>query len=467
MSRDRTNHSPKLDRRTFLKGASAAVAAPMIITGCATSGGGRRLGANDRVNIGCIGVGNQGINDMRGALNDDRAQVVAVCDVNRASKGYWLNREGGRDIAKQVAEGHYAEKAGAATYSGVDTYTDYRELLARGDIDAVILALPDHWHALPVVEAAAAGKDIYGEKPLSLTVIEGRIMSDAVNKHRRIFQTGSQQRSDNRFRHACELVRNGYIGELHTVRCGLPGGFGNISQQGHRIEPEPVPDGFDYEFWLGPAPDAPYIPATSHVDWRWNFDYSGGQLTDWGGHHPDIAQWGMGTEHTGPVRIQNPNVKYADHPIFNTAVEYYFECIYDTGVMLIVSDGERSGVTFEGSEGSVWVNRGGIEANPESLLKQRMGQNDIHLTRSTNHMRNFINCIYSREQTIAPIENAHRSITIAHLGNIAMKLNRDLEWDPKKERFTDDTANQFLHRPYRSPWSLKGLPNRGKSLSEA
>ncbi len=292
-------------------------------------------------------------------------------------------------------------------------------------------------------------------------------MSDACAKNGTVFQTGSQQRSDKNFRQACELVRNQYIGELKTVKCGLPGGFGNISKQGHRIEPEPVPEGFDYETWLGPAPDAPYRPATSHVDWRWNLDYSGGQLTDWGGHHPDIAQWGMGTEHTGPTQVKFGHVEYADHPIFNTAVKYSFDCIYDNGVKLTISSEEKGGVTFEGTEGWVWVNRGKIEASNEALLKQKMGPNEVRLIESPGHMRNFIDSIYSRELTVAPIENAHRSITLAHLGNISMKLGRDLTWNPDKEMFGEAEANEFLHRPYRAPWKLKGLPQGGKSLASA
>jgi predicted dehydrogenase len=458
-----------ITRRQFIQQTAAAaslVAAPTILPACAT-GRGRIPTPGSRINLGCIGVGNQGINDMRAFLRDERVQVTAVCDVNKGSdKGYWGGRPGGRKLAREIVEDHYGDQTRSGTFKGVTEYEDFREVLARDDIDAVLLAVPDHWHAIPVVEAAKAGKDIYGEKPLALTVKEGRIMSDAVQKHRRVFQTGSQQRSDQRFRFACELVRSGYIGELRTVKCGLPGGASDISKEGHRTAPETPPPGFNYDMWLGPAPDAPYRPACSHVNWRWVFDYSGGQVTDWGGHHPDIAQWGMGTEHTGPIAVQNAQVTYADHPVFDTAVQYYFECIYAGGVKLVVSSKERGGVTFEGSEGTVRVDRGRLDANPKSLLDVKLKDNDIKLYDSRNHQRNFVDCIYSREDPIAAIEIAHRSITIAHLGNIAMRTGRDLKWNPDKEQFIgDNDANQYLHRPYRGPWKLKGLPPGGKSLT--
>jgi predicted dehydrogenase len=303
--------------------------------------------------------------------------------------------------------------------------------------------------------AARAGKDIYGEKPLSLTVAEGRAMSNAIRDTRRVFQTGSQQRSDARFRKACELVRNGRIGKLTTVTCGLPGGTPDLSRSGHRKAPEPVPEGFNYEMWLGPAPKAPYSPARCHVNYRWIFDYSGGQITDWGGHHPDIAQWGMGTELTGPVEIRNARGAWAKDPIYNTATDFTFECLYENGVRLVVSNRARGGVTFEGTEGMIWVNRGAIESKPDNLVFSDIAESEFRLPRSDNHFRNFIDCVLSRKEPIAPVEQAHRSITISHLGNIALKLGRNLKWDPKAETFHDDNeANAMLSRPMRAPWNL-------------
>jgi myo-inositol 2-dehydrogenase/D-chiro-inositol 1-dehydrogenase len=408
-----------------------------------------------RINLGVIGCGNQGINDLKLFLADERVQIVAVCDVNRQSPGYWNGSIAGREPARDLVEWHYGRARQSGVYKGCAVYEDFRELLRRPDVDAVLLALPDHWHAIVTIAAARAGKDIYGEKPLALTIAEGRAMVNAVQNNQRIFQTGSQQRSDPRFRQACELVRNGRVGKLHTVLCGLPGGTPDFGLTGHRQDPEPVPAGFNYDLWLGPAPVAPYAPGRCHVNFRWILDYSGGQITDWGGHHPDIAQWGMGTELTGPVAIRNGQASWAKEKLWNTATDFHFEAIYASGVKLICSSRVRQGVTFQGSDGSVWVNRGAIEATPLSLLDYSPSEKEIRLPRSASHARNFIDCVLSRQQPIAPIEQAHRSISIAHLGNISLRLGRDLTWDPAAERFAnDETANSMLSRPYRKPWTL-------------
>ena len=450
------NHT--IARRTFLKNAASvagAVAAFPYIVPSSALGGAGGVAPSNRIVMGCIGTGNQGTNDMNDFLQDKRVQIVAVCDVNRESAGYWDNRIGGREPAKRIVTEHYARTSAPGTYKGCRAYEDFRDLLARDDIDAVLVAIPDHWHSIAVIEASKAGKDIYGEKPLSLTIAEGRAMSDAVHRYGRVFQTGSQQRSDHNFRRACELVRNGRIGKLHTVKCGLPGGTPDISKQGHRDKPERVPDGFNYDMWLGPAPYAPYCPARCHVNFRWILDYSGGQVTDWGGHHPDIAQWGMGTENTGPVEIKNAKGEFARDGLYNTAKSFYFECIYKNGVKLIVSDKVRGGVTFEGTEGWVWADRGRHDANPKSLLESVIKPDEIHLYQSENHAGNFIDCVISRNEPVAPIETAHRSITISHLGNIAMRLGRDLNWDPDVERFVnDDGADRMLSRTMRSPWRV-------------
>lgn len=439
-----------MNRRSFLQTA----AAPLVMASSAP-GQTARPSAGNRVTMAVIGTGNQGIGDMRGFLRDERVQVVAVCDVNKLSPGYWDGGLGGREAARSFVEWQYGREKRSGVYKGCDMYEDFREVLARKDIDAVLIAVPDHWHSIPVILAAKAGKDIYGEKPLSLTIAEGRAMSNAVRDNKRIFQTGSQQRSDARFRKACELVRNGRIGKLETVTCGLPGGTPDLSKNGDRKAPEPVPEGFNYAMWLGPAPEAPYCPARCHVNYRWILDYSGGQLTDWGGHHPDIAQWGMGTELTGPVEIRNAKGTWAKDPLYNTATDFTFECLYENGVRLVVTNRARGGVTFEGSDGSVWVNRGAIETKPDHLAFADIGPSELHLYRSDNHFRNFIDCVISRKEPIAPIEQAHRSITIAHLGNIAMKVGRNLKWDPKEERILgDDVANRMLSRPMRAPWTL-------------
>lgn len=444
-------------RRDFVK-TSATLAGlstiPSIIPASALGRAGRPA-PSDRITMGVIGTGNQGFNDMNGFLRDERVQIIAVCDVNEQSPGYWNGRVAGRKPAQQYINWHYGNLTESGLYEGCDAYEDFRDLIARDDIDTVLTALPDHWHAIPTIMAAKSGKDIYGEKPLSLTIADGRAMSDAVAKYDRIFQTGSQQRSDARFHKVCELVRNGRIGELKSVKCGLPGGTPDLGKSGNRKDPEAVPKGFNYDMWLGPAPKAPYSPARCHVNFRWILDYSGGQVTDWGGHHPDIAQWGMGTEHTGPTSITNPKGVWSTESPWDTATEYYFECNYANGVQLIVSDQLKRGVTFEGTEGWLWVTRGDWDASDKSMLESEIGEGGVRLIKSENHFRNFIDCVISREQPVAPCETAHRSISIGHLGNIAMILGRDLQWDPEKEEFIgDEEANALRSRPLRDPWTL-------------
>jgi len=445
----------KSDRRNFIKqsgvAAAAVIAAPMIISACSRGKDGHKA-PSDKINLAVIGAGNQGSNDTNGFLQDDRVQITAVCDVNKKSAGYWDGKVAGREFVREMVEAYYSEKTGKK-YKGVREFTDFREVMERKDIDAVLIALPDHWHSIPTLIAAAEGKDIYCQKPLSLTIAEGRAMSNAVKKYNVILQTGSQQRSNHNFRRISELVRNGRIGDLHTVRCGLPGGTPDFGRTGLNIYPQAVPEGFDYDMWLGPAPEAAYRPCCSHVNFRWVLDYSGGQVTDWGGHHPDIAQWGMDTELTGPIKIQNAQATCALHPVWNTASEFYFESVYENGVKLIISNKEKFGVTFEGSDGSVWSDRGKHGASDPSVLESVIADNEIKLYKSDDHYRNFIDCVYSREQPIAPAEVAHRSITISHLGNIAMMLNKDLEWDPVNEKVTnDENANRMLSRPMRAPW---------------
>jgi predicted dehydrogenase len=446
-------------RRGFLHAAlgsvSGGIAFPAIVPATAL-GRGSRVAPSSRVTLAVIGTGNQGFNDIRSFLSDERVQIVAVCDVNRESAGYWDGKIGGREPARRMVEKHYAEHKPSGVYRGCDACLDYRELLGRKDVDAVEVCTPDHWHAISVLEACKAGKDIYCQKPLSLTIAEGRAMSYAVNKHHVVFQTGSQQRSDHRFRRACELVRNGRLGDLKTVRVGLPGGRTDYAKCGDRKKPEPVPQGFEYDFWLGPAPAAPYAPARCHVNFRWIYDYSGGQVTDWGGHHPDIAQWGMGSEMTGPIEIRNVKGVFPPDPLWNTATEFSFEAVYESGVSMLVSNKNKMGVTFEGTKGTIFVDRGKLTAEPKSILDSKIGPGEIHLYKSDDHFRNFIDCVISRGPTAAPVEVAHRSITICHLGNIAMRLGRkSLRWDPRTEQIVgDDEASKMLSRPYRDPWKL-------------
>ena len=431
-------------RREFLKKASAAaigaVGLPLFIPSTALGRSGA-VPPSDRINIGCIGVGGMGTGNMESFLEKPEAQIVAVCDVDAKHRG------NARDIVEK--------KTGK---NGCAEYNDFRELLGRDDLDAISLATPDHWHALIAVAAAKKRLDIYGEKPLGYTIAEGRAIVDAVERYGVIWQTGSWQRSLRDFRYACELVRNGRIGKVGTVRVGLPYGQSVSDQGGYGRAP--VPEGFDYDMWLGPAPWAPYSPNRCHWNFRWISDYSGGQLTDWAGHHCDIAQWGMGTELTSPVEIEGvADFPPAEDGLFDTAKSYRFVCKFKEGFTMIVADQKQQpkgmGVQFEGTDGWIWIDRSGIDASNKTLLGSVIGPNEIHLYKSDDHHQNFLDCIRSRSEAITPAKIAHRSIMIGHLGLIAMKLGRKVNWDPVGERFINDPeADRLLSRPMRSPWHL-------------
>ena len=307
-----------LSRRNFTKKLAAIATLPMIVPASALGRGGF-IPPSDRINLAFIGAGNQAENDIKGFWDDGRVHIVAVCDVNKQSKGYWNGKVGGRKYITNLVDGHYHEKFGKSYRRGCKEYEDFREVISSSEIDAVEVVTPDHWHAIPTIMAARAGKHIYCQKPLALTIQEGRDMVKAVNTSGVTFQCGSQQRSNPRFRHVCELVRNGRIGKLNKVVCGLPGGTPDFGKTGHLTEVRQIPKHFDYDMWLGPAPKAPYAPARTHVNFRWILDYSGGMVTDWGGHHPDIAQWGMNMDRSGPIRVQNPRTTWASHPLWNTA----------------------------------------------------------------------------------------------------------------------------------------------------
>lgn len=427
-------------RREFISTIfGAAIAAPYFIPASVLGRNGA-VAPSNRITLGCIGVGGMGTGNLNGFLTKPNAQVLAVCDVDAA------HRNNARDLVYK-----------AYGNSDCATYNDFRDVLARRDIDAVMIATPDHWHGIIAVAAARARKDIYGEKPLAYTISEGRAIVDAVQRYGVIWQTGSWQRSQQHFRFGCELVRNGRIGQVHTVRVGLPYG-NNIQNRG--TQPSPAPADFDYERWLGPAPWRPYNPSRCHWNFRWISDYSGGQLTDWAGHHCDIANWGMNAETTAPVAIEGRAVfPPATDGLFDTPESYYFECKYAEGFTMIVADQKQQpkgmGTQFFGTEGWVYVDRSGIDAHPKSLLKSVIGPNEIQLYESTDHIGNFLDCVASRAPTITPANVAHHAIMIGHLGNIAMKLGRPLQWNPIAERFIGDPeADRLLSRPMRSPWAV-------------
>jgi predicted dehydrogenase len=437
-----------LTRRQFLKssagatflGATCPLWVPASVFGADAP--------SNRIAVGCIGVGRMGQDDMREVMGFKQAQVVAVCDVDSKRLKH----------AKQLVETHYGAQSKDSSYKGCSAYSDFRELVAREDIDAVMIATPDHWHALPAIAAAGSGKDVFLQKPLTLTIQEGRVLSDTVHRYGRIFQVGSQQRSDSRFRFACELVRNGRIGKLHTVKVG----FEADPPTGPQLS-MPVPEWLDYNMWLGSAPWTAYTEQRVHPEndygrpgWLRISDYGSGMITGWGSHHNDIAQWGMGTEYTGPVEIEG-QAEYPRDGLWDVHGPFRIDYTYANGVKLICADTKKnkSGVLFEGTDGWVYVDRGRIDTNPKSLLTSTIKPDEIHLYESNNHKANFLECIKSRAETIAPVEVGHRSCTVCLLGEIAMRLGRKLKWDPEHERFTNnDQANRMISRSMRSPWHL-------------
>jgi len=422
-----------LSRRHFMgriakSAGAAAFSLPVIANDLYAKG---RASANDRITVALIGCGGMGTGNMNTVMHDERTQVVAACDV------YEQNRM----RAKNRVDDYYGNEDCA-------DYNDYRELLDRDDIDAVIIATPDHWHTRIAISACEAGKDIYCQKPLTLTIHEGKTLVKAVRRYGRIFQVGSQQRSSNNFRFACELVRNGRIGKVHTVKVFLPNG-----SDGPWIPNAPTPDGLDWDMYLGPAPKVPYNRQRFQGNFRWFFDYSGGQMTDWGAHHFDIAQWGLGTDLSGPVSVEGTGV-LPQNGMHETFTSYNCAYEYANGVKMIATNPEN-GTRFEGSDGMVHVWRGGMKTDPVDLLKEKLTSQDIHLYNSPGHERDWINCVIDRRKPICDVEIGHRSVSCAHLGNIAMRLGRKLHWDPVKEEFINDAeANRWLFRPYRAPWYL-------------
>ena len=436
MSQKKSINTLGINRRHFLKRATGITAGaltfPYIVSSSALGRDGSVTPSN-RLTMGCIGVGGMGSGDMRGFLGKKEVQVVAVCDIDR----------GKRDNAKKTVDDRYKN-------SDCKTYLDFRDIIYRDDIDLLSLALPDQWHSIPAVMGARAGKDIHAQKPLARTIREGRAICDAVKRYGRVWQTGSQQRSSGNFHRACELVRNGRIGKVYKVEVGLPTGGSSDNKP-----VQPVPDGVDWDFWLGPAPWVPYR-GIMHWNWRWMMDYSGGQLTDWAGHHIDIAHWGLDLERTGPVEIEGKG-EYPKDGIYDVPMTYKFTCKYANGIVMTVANNKQipQGTKWTGDKGWVYVKRGKLDADPKSVLDEVIGPNEIHLYESRDHKQNFLDCVKNRKETIAPAEVGHRSISVGLLGEIAMLTEEKLKWDPDKEVFIDnERANRYLSRPMRSPWHL-------------
>ncbi len=451
-------------RRQFVTTAGKGLAAVSIASGFPAIVPASVLGATspgNRINIGAIGTGriSRG-HDLPGLWRYDTARIMAVCDLD------------GKRVQDAVAlvNGYYTKKTGKP-YDGVTAYGQYRELLANKDIDAVVISTPDHWHALIAIDAVQAGKDVYLQKPASLTIAEGRALSNAVHRSGRIFQIGSQQRSSPQFRYAAELVRNGRIGELKTVEVGLPGDPAGDD------EPEmPVPKSLNYEMWLGSTPVVPYTEKRVHPQagygrpgWLRCEQFGAGMITGWGAHHIDSAHWAMDTEYTGPVEVWG-TAEFPTRGLWDVHGPFRTEGTYANGVHMIVSGDFPNGIKFIGTEGWIFVSRGNeavtssdpvsklsdpraLASSDPKIIKSVIGPGEIHLYESKEHHGNWLECVRSRQQPIAPVEVAHRACSTCLLHHIAMKAKRKLYWDPVKERFkNDDEANALLSRPQRPPY---------------
>jgi predicted dehydrogenase len=457
-----------VDRRQFLTTAGKGLAASSVALGFPAIVPASVLGAEspaNRINVGAIGTGRiSRVHDLPGIWRFDTARVMAACDLDASRV----------EDAKKLVNDYYARQTGKP-YDGVKTYLDYRELLADKDVDAVVISTPDHWHCRIAIDAVEAGKDVYLQKPASLTIAEGRALSNAVNRTGRIFQIGSQQRSAVQFRYAAELVRNGRIGQLKTVEVGLPG------DPSGEVEPEmPVPKDLNYDMWLGSTPVVYYTEKRVHPQvgydrpgWLRCEQFGAGMITGWGAHHLDSAHWGMDTEHTGPVEIWG-TAEFPKSGLWDVHGPFRTEALYANGVKMIVSGDFPNGIKFIGTEGWIFVSRGNerttasdpvaklkdntaLAASDPKIITSEIGPNEIHLPVSTSHHGNWLEAVRSRKQPIAPAEVAHRSCSACLLHHAAMKLKRKLYWDPVKERFKNDDqeANALLSRPQRKPYGIE------------
>lgn len=454
----------KFNRRNFIKKTTtssfAALALPSIVP---SSVFGKNAPSN-KIQIGQIGCGRIArVHDMPGTMQHDSAQMIAVCDLD-------LNR---MKDGKILVDQYYAEKGKKVETS---MYENYQEMLSNKEIDAVIISTPDHWHAQPALEAALANKHVYLQKPTSLTVEEGRLLSMIVKQQKIILQVGTQQRSSKQFKDAAELVRNGRIGKLHTVKVGLPGDPG-----GPTAIPEPVPEQLNFDAWLGSTPEMDYAEMLVHPKsgysrpgWLRVEQFGAGMITGWGQHHFDSAAWGMNTEYTGPTSVE----AVADFPksgSWNVHGDFMVKAEYKNGLTMLTSGGFPNGIRYEGEEGWIFVTRGAYRATPSDPIPEKNGvksldasdptilnstiqENEVHLYESKEHHGNWLDCIQNGKQPISPVEIGHRACSVCLISHIAMKLSRKLNWDPVKERFINDAeANAMLRRPQRAPYGLNHL----------
>ena len=442
----------KVSRRQFLALAGVALALPSIIPS-------RALGREDapaasqRITLGLVGCGNMGTTNTEAFLALKECQIVAACDVDKKHLENRVN----------LVNKHYQNH-------DCKSYHDFRELMGRTDIDAVMLAVPDHWHELVAVEAARHGKDIYGEKPLAHTIAEQQAMVAAVQANKRIWQTGSWQRSFANFHKAAEIVRNGLIGQVTRVEVGLPGGNNNSGNEARSMAPSEPPPELDYDTWMGPSKMMPYIQGRTHRNWRWNYNTGGGQLMDWIGHHCDIAHWGCDFDNSGPSEVEGHGEFPPKDAVWNTASKYRIELRYPQDITMVIAGGYpeiRGGVKWIGTGGWVWVDRGSFEGSNEEWRDYRTLPDElrkVRLYQSTDHHQNFLDCVKSRKPTITPIETAHHSAIPGHLGLISMLVGRKLKWEVLTEKIPGDAeASELLGRPYRPPWKLRVIPDPASS----
>ena len=445
------------NRRRFLLAAAASAAAPTWVTHSAR---GQTLAApSDRITVGVIGLGSRGYNLIDSLVNQRDAQIVALCDVDahHHRDRPWGSGPGfGREPAeKKVATAYARQRKSGQARANLNVHADYRELLADDDLDAIVVATPDHWHAKITLDALQSGKDVYCEKPVTHLFREGQLVYRAAAEHKAVFQTGSQQRSDAKFRRAVELARGGFLGDLRRVEVGLPPGYDK--PQGETTEKAP-PNQLDYDFWCGPAPKLPYMRARHHRWWRGHRAFGGGVLMDWIGHHNDIAHWALDVDGSGPIHVEAVNWSFPNTDVYDTPFDYTIRCKYEGGVTSTISSRNRVGLKLIGEEGWVFVTRGRLEASDSRWIADGF-ETGVEVYRSDNHMRNFLDCVRKREPCIAPAATAHRSITPGHLGYVSQQVGRALTWDPREEVVMNDPEAQRLLQlvDYREPWNLSDV----------
>ncbi|WP_436416402.1 Gfo/Idh/MocA family protein [Petrimonas sp.] len=451
-----------MERRMFIKKAAATAVGTMVFPTIVPSTVFGKNAPSNKINIGQIGFGRIARDhDMAETIKYDQAQFIAVCDVDKKRLA----------DGKKYIDDYYSKKTGNSKYSNARMYDDYKEMLLNKDIDAVIISTPDHQHAEPAALAALAKKDIYLQKPTSLTVTEGRFMSDIVRKQGVILQVGTQQRSSPQFRIAAELVRNGRIGKLHTVKIGLPG-----DPSGPEAPEMPIPKNLNYDMWLGSTPEVYYTEIRVHPQnnygrpgWLRCEQFGSGMITGWGQHHFESAAWGMDTEYTGPVSVEAV-AQFPKSGLWDVHGDFMVKAEYENGITMYTSGGYPNGIRYEGTDGWIFVSRGNyvasssdpveqangakaLDASDPKILTSEIKENEIHLYKSDNQHGNWLDCIKSRKEPISPVEIGHRACTICLISHIAMKLPGRLEWDPKTERFRNsEVANSMLSRPQRFPY---------------